>query len=90
VTQDRPNEDGANGTRTRDLHAASVALSQLSYGPARSRVAKRFLGRFAGDDEGMDAHTIPSAAAAMLFMLAGALIVAVLLVYFALGVADAD
>ena len=66
MTQERPNEDGANGTRTRDLHAASVALSQLSYGPAGSRVAK------------------------VLFMLAGTMIVAVLLVYFALGVADAD
>ena len=39
----RPNEDGANGIRTRDLHAASVALSQLSYGPAGSRVAKVLL-----------------------------------------------
>ena len=39
----RPNEDGANGIRTRDLHAASVALSQLSYGPAGSRVAKILL-----------------------------------------------
>jgi hypothetical protein len=66
VTQDRPTEDGANGTRTRDLLAASQTLSQLSYGPAGSRVAK------------------------VLFMLAGAMIVAVLLVYFALGVADAD
>jgi hypothetical protein len=66
MTQERPNDDGANGTRTRDLHAASVALSQLSYGPAGSRVAK------------------------VLFMLTGAMIVAVLLVYFALGVADAD
>ena len=66
MTHDRPNEDGANGIRTRDLHAASVALSQLSYGPAGSRVAK------------------------LLFMLTGAMIVAVLLVYFALGVADAD
>jgi hypothetical protein len=90
MTQEHPNDDGANGTRTRDLHAASVALSQLSYGPARSRVAKRFLHRFAGETESMDAHTIPAAAAGMLFMLAGALIVAVLLVYFALGVADAD
>src|SRR5215207_1694655 len=26
---------GADGDRTRDLHAASVALSQLSYGPKR-------------------------------------------------------
>src|SRR3954467_4563014 len=26
---------GADGARTRDLHAASVALSQLSYGPKR-------------------------------------------------------
>jgi hypothetical protein len=25
--------DGAKGARTPDLHAASVALSQLSYGP---------------------------------------------------------
>jgi chromate transport protein ChrA len=90
VTQDPPNEDGANGTRTRDLHAASVALSQLSYGPARTRVAKRLRHRFAGEAEGVDAHTIPAAAAGLLFMLAGALIVAVLLVYFALGVADAD
>ena len=39
----RPNEDGANGIRTRDLHAASVALSQLSYGPAGSRVSKVLL-----------------------------------------------
>jgi hypothetical protein len=38
----------------------------------------------------MDVHTIPSTAAAVLFMLAGALIVAVLLVYFALGVAETD
>jgi hypothetical protein len=66
MTPDRLNEDGANGIRTRDLHAASVALSQLSYGPAGSRVAK------------------------LLFMLTGAMIVAVLLVYFALGVADAE
>jgi hypothetical protein len=66
MTQERRNEDGANGTRTRDLLAASQTLSQLSYGPAGSRVAK------------------------VLFMLAGAMIVAVLLVYFALGVADAD
>jgi hypothetical protein len=90
VTQDRPTEDGANGTRTRDLHAASVALSQLSYGPARSRVAKRLLHRFDGEADSMDAHTIPAAAVSMLFMLAGARIVAVLLVYFALGVGDAD
>jgi len=48
------------------------------------------LHRFAGEADSMDAHTIPAAAAGMLFMLAGALIVAVLLVYFALGVADAD
>jgi hypothetical protein len=66
VSELRPNEDGANGIRTRDLHAASVALSQLSYGPAGSRVAK------------------------VLFMLAGAMIGAVLLVYMALGVTDAD
>ena len=39
----RPNEDGANGTRTRDLLAASQTLSQLSYGPAGSRVAKVLL-----------------------------------------------
>jgi hypothetical protein len=90
VTQDRPNEDGANGTRTRDLLAASQTLSQLSYGPARSRVAKRLRHRFAGQAESMDVHTIPSTAAAVLFMLAGALIVAVLLVYFALGVAETD
>ena len=61
----RPNEDGANGIRTRDL-PASVALSQLSYGPAGSRVAK------------------------MLLLLTGAMIGAVLLVYMALGVTDAD
>jgi hypothetical protein len=90
VTQDRPNEDGANGTRTRDLLAASQTLSQLSYGPARTRVAKRLLYRFAGEAESMNAHTIPAAAAGLLFMLAGALIVAVLLVYFALGVAETD
>ena len=57
---------GADGDRTRDLHAASVALSQLSYGPAGSRVAK------------------------MLLLLTGAMIGAVLLVYMALGVTDAD
>jgi hypothetical protein len=90
VTQDRPNEDGANGTRTRDLLAASQTLSQLSYGPARSRVAKRLRHRFAGEADSMDAHTIPAAAGSMLFMLAAAVIVAVLLVYFALGVAEAD
>ena len=39
----RPNEDGANGTRTRDLLAASQTLSQLSYGPAGSRLAKVLL-----------------------------------------------
>jgi hypothetical protein len=66
VSELRPNEDGANGIRTRDLHAASVALSQLSYGPASSRVAK------------------------MLLLLTGAMIGAVLLVYMALGVTDAD
>jgi hypothetical protein len=90
VTQNRPNEDGANGTRTRDLLAASQTLSQLSYGPARSRVAQRLRHRFAGEAESMDAHTIPAAAGSMLLMLAGAVIVAVLLVYFALGVAEAD
>jgi hypothetical protein len=90
MTQDRPNEDGANGTRTRDLHAASVALSQLSYGPARSRVAKRLRRPFAGEAESMDAHAIPAAATGVFFMLAAALIVAVLLAYFALGVADTD
>jgi hypothetical protein len=66
VSDVRPNEDGANGIRTRDLHAASVALSQLSYGPAGSRVAK------------------------VLLLLAGAMIGAVLLVYMALGVSDAE
>jgi hypothetical protein len=45
---------------------------------------------FDGEADSMDAHTIPAAAVSMLFMLAGALIVAVLLVYFALGVGDAD
>jgi hypothetical protein len=90
VSETRPNEDGANGTRTRDLHAASVALSQLSYGPARSKIAKRFRNRFAGDPDTMDAHTIPAAANGVLLMVAGAVIVAVLLVYFALGVADSD
>src|SRR3712207_987982 len=29
-------ESGADGDRTRDLHAASVALSQLSYGPTKA------------------------------------------------------
>jgi hypothetical protein len=43
VSDVRPNEDGANGTRTRDLLAASQTLSQLSYGPAGSRVAKVLL-----------------------------------------------
>ena len=62
----RPNEDGANGIRTRDLLAASQTLSQLSYGPAASRVAQ------------------------VLLMLTGAMIGAVLLVYMALGVTDAD
>jgi hypothetical protein len=38
----------------------------------------------------MDVHTIPATASSVLLMLAGAVIVAVLLVYFALGVADAD
>jgi hypothetical protein len=32
VTYRRP--DGASGTRTRDLRAASATLSQLSYGPS--------------------------------------------------------
>jgi hypothetical protein len=32
--------NGANGTRTRDLLAASQTLSQLSYGPARRSVPK--------------------------------------------------
>jgi hypothetical protein len=32
-------ESGADGDRTRDLHAASVALSQLSYGPNFAQVA---------------------------------------------------
>jgi hypothetical protein len=31
-------ESGADGDRTRDLHAASVALSRLSYGPKALRV----------------------------------------------------
>ena len=62
----RPSEDGANGTRTRDLLAASQTLSQLSYGPASSRVPQ------------------------VLLMLTGAMIGAVLLVYMALGVTDAD
>ena len=66
MTETRPNEDGANGIRTRDLLAASQTLSQLSYGPATSRVPQVFL------------------------MLAGAMIGAVLLVYMALGVEDAD
>lgn len=86
----RPRGDGANGIRTRDLHAASVALSQLSYGPAGSRVAKRLPARFGGNADGMDAHSIPGAAVGVLLMLAAAAIVAVLLVYFALGVADSD
>jgi hypothetical protein len=46
--------------------------------------------RFAGEAENMDAHAIPAAASGLLLMLAGAVIVAVLLVYFALGVAEAD
>ena len=62
----RRDEDGANGTRTRDLLAASQTLSQLSYGPAGSRVSK------------------------VLLLLAGAMIGAVLLVYMALGVTDAE
>ena len=66
MSEIRPTEDGANGIRTRDLHAASVALSQLSYGPAASRVPQ------------------------VLLMLSGAMIGAVLLVYMALGVTDAD
>jgi hypothetical protein len=90
VSDLRPNEDGANGTRTRDLHAASVALSQLSYGPAGSKIPKRLLTRFSGEAEDMDVHAIPAAANGVLLMLAGAVIVAVLLVYFALGVADTD
>jgi hypothetical protein len=45
---------------------------------------------FAGEAQSMDAHAIPAAASGVLFMVAAALIVAVLLVYFALGVADAD
>ena len=90
MSETRPNEDGANGIRTRDLHAASVALSQLSYGPAGSKIPKRLLNRFAGDAGDMDAHAIPAGAAGVLFTLAAAVIVAVLLVYFALGVAETD
>ena len=90
MTHERPNEDGANGIRTRDLHAASVALSQLSYGPARSRVAKRLPPGLAGEAGNVEVQSIPAAAVGMLLMLAGAVIVAVLLVYFALGVADTD
>jgi hypothetical protein len=90
VNETRPNEDGANGIRTRDLHAASVALSQLSYGPAGSKIPKRLLNRFGGDAGDMDVHAIPAGVAGVLFTLAAAVIVAVLLVYFALGVADAD
>jgi hypothetical protein len=90
VTEIRPNEDGANGIRTRDLHAASVALSQLSYGPAGSKIPQRLLNRFAGDAEDVDAHAIPAGVAGVLFTLAAAVIVAVLLVYFALGVGETD
>jgi hypothetical protein len=90
MNETRPNEDGANGIRTRDLHAASVALSQLSYGPARSRVAKRLPERFAGEAGHMEVQTIPAAMASVFLMLAGAVIVAVLLVLFWLGVTEPE
>jgi hypothetical protein len=48
------------------------------------------LNRFTGDAEDMDAHAIPAGAAGVLFTLAAVVIVAVLLVYFALGVAETD
>ena len=47
-------------------------------------------GRLGGEAEAVDMHTVPGAAHTVLLMLAAAVIVAVSLVYFALGVADAD
>src|SRR5262245_46791586 len=37
IGRDHKEENGASRARTGDLHAASVALSQLSYGPTGSR-----------------------------------------------------
>ena len=67
-----------------------AALSQLSYGPARSSVAKRLPERLAGEAGHMEVQTFPAAMASVFLMLAGAVIVAVLLVLFWLGVADPE
>jgi hypothetical protein len=43
-----PSEHGANGTRTRDLLAASQTLSQLSYGPAVAKCSEAMTGAALG------------------------------------------
>ncbi len=53
-----PTCGGADGDRTRDLHAASVALSRLSYGP--KKLAKYSKEGFGVNGRGRPALPLPT------------------------------